>query len=203
MGSPAESPNAASPGNETPSNGWPSFAGVLSALTAPEKREEAEPLDWGDGDPSGDAAVFSYEHALRAQASYSPADWQAARAEPPEIAAAQIAPDAQEHAGSLQSAGPIQDEGRNRKSASVTIRLSQAECMQLKKRAADAGLTISAYLRSCTFEAEALRAQVKEALAALRTESSPEKESAPIPSAHAPRRWWQIRPQADPHSTPA
>jgi len=33
----------------------------------------------------------------------------------------------------------------------------------------EAGLTVSAYLRSCTFEAEALRAQVKEALAELRT----------------------------------
>jgi hypothetical protein len=54
------------------------------------------------------------------------------------------------------------------KTASITIRMSEAECAQLRQRAADAGLTISAYLRSCTFEAEALRGQVKEALAQIR-----------------------------------
>jgi len=48
-------------------------------------------------------------------------------------------------------------------------RLSQTECGQLRTRAAEAGLSISAYLRSCTFEAETLRSQVKEALAQLRT----------------------------------
>jgi hypothetical protein len=52
-----------------------------------------------------------------------------------------------------------------RKSASVTIRMTREECAQLQERAAAAGLTVSAYLRSCTFEAEALRAQVKQALA--------------------------------------
>ena len=52
--------------------------------------------------------------------------------------------------------------------ASVTIRLSQAECARLHERAAEAGVTVSAYLRSCTFEAEALRAEVKAALADLR-----------------------------------
>jgi citrate lyase subunit beta/citryl-CoA lyase len=55
----------------------------------------------------------------------------------------------------------------NKKCASITIRLSKTECDQLRKRAAQAGLTVSAYLRSCTFEAEALRAQVKDVLAAL------------------------------------
>ena len=49
---------------------------------------------------------------------------------------------------------------RNLKSASITIRLSKAECAQLRRRAAEAGLTVSAYLRSCTFEAESLRAEV-------------------------------------------
>jgi hypothetical protein len=51
------------------------------------------------------------------------------------------------------------------RSASVTIRLSRAECARLHQRAAEAGLTVSAYLRSCTVEADALRAQVKQALA--------------------------------------
>jgi hypothetical protein len=50
----------------------------------------------------------------------------------------------------------------NRKSASITIRLSKPECAQIHQRAASAGLTVLAYLRSCVLEAESLRAQVKE-----------------------------------------
>src|ERR1700677_3463737 len=46
--------------------------------------------------------------------------------------------------------------------------LSRAECARLHQRAAEAGLTVSAYLRSCMVEAEALRAQVKQALAELK-----------------------------------
>lgn len=68
-----------------------------------------------------------------------------------------------------------------RKSSSIHIRLSAPESAQLKQRAAEAGLTVSAYLRSCVLEAETLRAQVKQALAQLRVASAPEK----------PRRWWQ------------
>jgi hypothetical protein len=58
---------------------------------------------------------------------------------------------------------------RNLKEASVTIRMSKAECAQLHRRADEAGLTVSAYLRSCTFEAESLREMVKETLAQLRS----------------------------------
>jgi predicted DNA binding CopG/RHH family protein len=61
---------------------------------------------------------------------------------------------------------------RNLKEASVTIRMSKAECAQLHRRAAEAGLTVSAYLRSCTFEAESLREMVKETLAQLRSATS-------------------------------
>jgi len=57
---------------------------------------------------------------------------------------------------------------RDLRSASVTIRLSRAECARLHQRAEEAGLTVSAYLRSCAVEAEALRAQVKQALAELK-----------------------------------
>jgi hypothetical protein len=58
---------------------------------------------------------------------------------------------------------------RNLKDSSITIRMSKAECAQLHRRAAEAGLTVSAYLRSCTFEAESLRAMVKDTLAQLRS----------------------------------
>jgi len=62
------------------------------------------------------------------------------------------------------------------RSASVTIRLSRAECTRLHQRAAEAGLTVSAYLRSCAIEAEALRAQVKQALAELKAGSKGARE---------------------------
>jgi hypothetical protein len=67
---------------------------------------------------------------------------------------------------------------RNLKNASITVRLSQAEYEQLQERAAEAGLSVSAYLRSCTFEAESLRAQVKETLAQLRTATAPSSQAA-------------------------
>jgi predicted DNA binding CopG/RHH family protein len=76
---------------------------------------------------------------------------------------------------------------RQLKCASITVRLSKEECAQLRRRAAEAGLTISAYLRSCSVEAESLRAQVKDTLAQMRAESPKENQVA------APRgsgRWF-------------
>ncbi len=70
------------------------------------------------------------------------------------------------HAAPALQAAPARES--DLRSASVTIRLSQAECARLHQRATEAGLTVSAYLRSCTVEADALRAQVKQALAELK-----------------------------------
>ena len=56
----------------------------------------------------------------------------------------------------------------------VSIRLSSIESEQLRQRAAESGISVSAYMRSCVLEAEHLRAQVKQALAELRA-------SHPIP----------------------
>jgi predicted DNA binding CopG/RHH family protein len=82
---------------------------------------------------------------------------------------------------------------RNLKDASITIRLSKSECAQLRRRAAEAGLTVSAYLRSCTFEAESLRAMVKETLAQLKTVADQAKSAPPEPPRvsrmAALRRW--------------
>lgn len=82
---------------------------------------------------------------------------------------------------------------RNLLRASVTIRMSEAECEQLHRRAAEAGVTISSYLRSCTFEAEALRAQVKETLAQLRAINQPMKNAsiAAEQGTRQKRAWWQ------------
>jgi hypothetical protein len=70
---------------------------------------------------------------------------------------------------------------RNLKSASITIRLSVAECLQLRQRAGEAGLTVSAYLRSCTFEAESLRELVEDTLAKLRSEPSVKNRAVASP----------------------
>ncbi|HTJ30625.1 MAG TPA: hypothetical protein VL346_09000 [Acidobacteriaceae bacterium] len=50
----------------------------------------------------------------------------------------------------------------------VSIRLNAIESEQLRQRAAESGISVSAYMRSCVLEAEHLRAQVKHALAELR-----------------------------------
>ena len=78
---------------------------------------------------------------------------------------------------------------RNLKSASITIRLSKEEAEQLHMRAAEAGLTVSAYLRSCTFEAESLRAMVKDTMAQLKAATSEGKQAARSHSSLG--RWWR------------
>ena len=54
----------------------------------------------------------------------------------------------------------------------ITLRMSAAECEQLRDRAAEAGLSVSAYLRSCAFEVESLRLQVKDTVAKLRDQQT-------------------------------
>jgi hypothetical protein len=176
----------------SPTSGASSFAGLLAALTAPASAAQ-DRTPFGDDDGlEDDVATLSYERALRTHARYRPADasdyslTNAPTQRPigvrqaispavnPIQEPATLAPVA--HAGSATSskAGQVHSSAfdRNLKSASITIRMSHEECAQLRKRAADAGLTVSAYLRSCTFEAESLRAQVKDALAQLRSGES-------------------------------
>jgi predicted DNA binding CopG/RHH family protein len=184
----------------------PSFAGLLAALASSPQR----PLTQGDeslhagfsaatASSDGledDIATLSYERALRAHARYRttiqprpyisdprPAD----REEPSRDAPAVVAqPTADRAAAQEQDSKRVRSTPfeRNLKSASITIRLSKAECAQLQRRAADAGLTVSAYLRSCTFEAESLRAMVKDTLAELRLAKAHSNPACPEP----PRR---------------
>ena len=151
----------------TPSPDSPSFAGVLAALAAPAPA-------WNDDDLADDVATLSYERALRAHARYQrpdPADrslLQPAELRPldgddgfrpdrsPDEPAA-IPRSAQSSTADPQPMAALVTPAalaRDLKSASITIRLSKAENAQLRQRAAQAGLTISDYLRSCTFEAE-------------------------------------------------
>ena len=162
---------AASP---TPS---PNFAGMLAAFVEPgQKRPPARDLDGLEDD----VATLSYERALRAHARYRAPEasdralTQLAQAEAETVSIFEVLPDlnAGERPAIVEATFAVSAEDRepvvealpafdrNLKSASITIRMSKAECAQLRTRAAEAGLTMSAYLRSCTFEAESLRALV-------------------------------------------
>jgi hypothetical protein len=177
----------------------PDFAPPTAASSS---RKDASLPAWNDEALADDISTLSYERALRTHARYkssAPGDWsltqQFAAPEPIQSSdeflpeAAPPNPVATPSASSWNKApepepenslSPVFDE--NRKCASVTIRMSKAECAQLHRRAAEAGLTVSAYLRSCTFEAETLRAQVKETLAQLRKSGAAEKQAAPSTS---------------------
>jgi hypothetical protein len=185
-----------------------SFAGLLAALTASGQRPGTQSdgslpaesrllrasIDDGLED---DIATLSYERALKAHARYRttfqpftyPTDPASPCVDdsPPEVPAKVAQPVACRTAAAGPDSKRVQSTPyeQNRKSASITIRLSKAECAQLHRRAADAGLTVSAYLRSCTFEAESLRALVKDTMAELRlakAQSKPPEPEPPRPS---------------------
>lgn len=190
--SPAPAPSAAS------------FASLLAALATSAPKSDPE---WDDEALAEDVATLSYERALQTHARYHAAD-SVESAEDSEIQDAivedveedipgqplrrgrTVSPEAFARAQEAAEAELSQRAARrpqtalerNLKSASITIRVSRAEAEQLHHRAAEAGLTVSAYLRSCTFEAETLRAQVKDVLAELRTASS---NRAVVPSQSA------------------
>lgn len=152
---------------------------------------------WNDDGLAEDVATISYERALRKHGpARAGASVTGAWVGLPGSAAAIEAGPCKSPAASGASAAPPPP-----KTASITIRLSEPECAQLRRRATEAGLTISAYLRSCTLEVENLRSQVKQTLADLRSSTS----EAPNPGREAVksrsitsvwRRFWPVpRPQ--------
>jgi hypothetical protein len=82
------------------------------------------------------------------------------------------------------------------RSVSVTVRLSKAECARLHECAAEAGVTVSEYMRSCTFKAETPRVQIKEPRAEPKSATS--QENAPTP-ARKPRSWFGPLARLFPH----
>jgi predicted DNA binding CopG/RHH family protein len=123
-----------------------------------------------------DVASLSYERALRAHARYKPAHRIGGSPIATEKSAITAGPETLTDTTDAKIRNIAAPEwskdiapDRDLRSASVTIRLSKTECVRLRERAAEAGLTISAYLRSCALEADALRAEVKKALAELKT----------------------------------
>lgn len=179
-----------------------SFAKIWAGLAARTADDEPGWLDEGLGD---DVATLTYEEALQRHGRSQAESIEAARKEVPIGAATAkgdrqangigaktrknpvVADDAGED-GSLWTAAP----GRgpeSRRSDSITVRMSTEECARVHARATEAGMTVSAYLRSCVFEAEALRAQVKQALAELRAAAlAPLKEPARLEN--EPRLSW-------------
>jgi hypothetical protein len=155
------------------------FASLLCALSLPISSEADRDLDLNHECLADDVATISYERALHRQAPSrrSPANVEAVR--PPSKSSGNPRP-------SVFSSGTAMgiiasNPGQGRKAASITIRLSKAECDQVRHRATEAGLTVSGYLRSCVLEAEILRAEVKEALTKFRELSSLDSNARPKP----------------------
>jgi len=121
-------------------------------------------LPWNDTVLAEDVTSISYEQALRSHARGGPRNLENL---PPPMDSENAQTGAEAKAPQL-------------KKASITIRLSEPECAQLRRRASEAGMTVSAYMRSCTFEVESLRAQVKQTLAEIRSSAPkpPEVETA-------------------------
>jgi hypothetical protein len=144
-----------------------SFASLLESFTGPPKQTDQM---WDDSSLCDDIATISYEQALRSNRRVPPVNTPHDEAQSPTTP------------GNSQPATL-----KKRKSASITVRLSEAEQIQLHERAAAAQLSVSAYLRSCIFEAESLRTQVKEALSQIR---SAEADPSPQPE---PKFSWRSR----------
>ena len=182
----------------SPSSSAASFASLLAGLTSPKvAAEPAKPTDrWSDDLLAEDVATISYERALQARARYLSSDGLSddarpieMREEPQEETA--VPPRKPPASVRITEWSPLATLAANRKSASITIRMNEAECRQLRERAAAAGLTISAYLRSCIFEAEELRAQVKQTLSQLRSdpaEFAEERKPKAVETGYKPGR---------------
>lgn len=175
----------------SPATTGSNFARLFAGLMTPKRpSEDPDPASgpeesWLDalGD---DVKTISYEQALRTHARYR---------QPAPLPELDPAPD-------LPRAKPTEQVKVSKritedrvpllapKSSSITLRLTGPESAQVHARAADAGMTMSAYLRSCIFEVETLRSQVKDVLAQLHTEPAPETVPA-------------IRSREERNSTPA
>lgn len=148
----------------------------MAALAKPALDNSLREPEWNEADLNMDVVTLSYDRTLRAHACYKPAypvDLPAPQSEQAQQCGSQEATalvegPAEKNITAKASARCDADLYGNMRTASVTIRMSKAECERLHRRATEAGVTVSAYVRSCTFEADALRAQVKAALAELR-----------------------------------
>jgi predicted DNA binding CopG/RHH family protein len=178
------------PSTQSPPSSSPSFRGLLASLASPANSASPGGSAWSDGGLEDDVVTLSYERALSALARSKPADRgeepvteTAGAGAQPEIAAKPITSSIFDESATVSARAAAHKPAEfERRAASVTIRLSRAERARLRLRAAEAGLTVSAYLRSCVLEADALRAQVKQALAEMRIARSNEQPPANTPA---------------------
>ncbi len=161
-----------------------SFAGLLATLASPRPSAPSDAANdaplWNSSDLGEDVVSLSYEQALRARARYRSAYRSDGSPMPQRGLGLDAGADAAVEgvaADAVPAWRPEAAPERDLRSASVTVRLSKAECERLHRRAAEAGLTVSAYLRSCALEAETLRSQVKQALAELKAGSEPLRQA--------------------------
>lgn len=68
---------------------------------------------------------------------------------------------------------------KNERQVSMSLRVAASEQALIKARAAEAGLSVSAYLRQCALEVEKLRAQVHHTLALIERKSGQGSERTP------------------------
>ncbi|MDR3752670.1 MAG: hypothetical protein P4K93_03245 [Terracidiphilus sp.] len=172
------------PAPSQPSSSLSSFAGLLATLASPRPSPPSDSPDdaplWNSSDLGEDVVSLSYEQALRARARYRSAYRSDGSPIPPGGLGLDAVADAVMEgvaADPVPVWEPAPAPDRDLRSASVTVRMSKAECERLHRRAAEAGLTVSAYLRSCALEAETLRAQVKQALAELKAGTEPTRQA--------------------------
>ena len=159
------------------------FAGLMASLTGLGDNRDREPAPSETGF-SDDVVSLSYEQALKNHARYRPRN-------PLDLAAMHDQDDDRDQ--SMEPAAEPQHDptaettsdrfhgmttNASLRSASVTVRLTADEFERLKQRSAEAGLTVSAFLRSCAFEVETLRGQVKAAVVALRTATNRDTSSS-------------------------
>jgi hypothetical protein len=159
------------PGKNLPSASAQSFAGLLASLAAPERNGTERATIWYDQELADDVLTLSDEGWLRPQAVHE--------GDANQTSAVDNHP-AAKWSGS-EAAGSDGTSRNDLRESSVTIRLSNGENTRLRQRAREAGLTVSAYVRSCVLETDTLRAQVKQALAEM-------KSTADNASAVAPAR---------------
>ena len=125
--------------------------------------------EWDDSALANDVATLTYEQALLATCP--------SRAPETTVPVLHEQVRASESSSSAVHGLAHRTREKKQRSASITIRVTPEEQAQLHERASAAHLTVSAYLRSCIFEAESLRSQVKEALAKMQ---SPQNDLHPI-----------------------
>jgi hypothetical protein len=81
----------------------------------------------------------------------------------------------------------------------ISLRFTAAERALIKTRAAETGISASAYIRQCALEVEQLRAQVQQAIAAMESKTPPQPQPAqPAPGlfARLAARFFSRRTQA-------